>query len=71
VWCQSKKGADKIRSFELSGKEIFFSNHDETESKEKKNKKNESNKSTNRRQRVQSWKKQGNIKMLVSEDHAS
>ena len=39
VWCKSKKGAEEIRSFELSGKEIF-SNYDETESKEEKNKKN-------------------------------
>jgi len=39
VWCKSKKGAGEIRSFELSGKEIFF-NHDETRSKEEKNRKN-------------------------------
>jgi len=39
VWCKSKKGAEEIRSFELSGKEIFFS-YDETKSKEEKNKKN-------------------------------
>ena len=38
VWCKSKKGAEEIRSFELSGKEIF-PNHDETKSKEKKNQK--------------------------------
>ena len=24
VWCKSKKGAEEIRSFELSGKENFF-----------------------------------------------
>ena len=29
VWCKSKKGAQDIRSSELSGKEIFF-NYDET-----------------------------------------
>ena len=29
VWCKSKKGAEEICSFELSGKEIFF-NYDET-----------------------------------------
>jgi len=29
VWCKSKKGAEGIRSFELSGKGIF-SDHDET-----------------------------------------
>jgi len=29
VWCKSKKGAEEIRSFELSGKKIFF-NYDET-----------------------------------------
>ena len=39
VWCKSKKGAEEIRLFELSGKEIF-SNYDETKSKEEKNKKN-------------------------------
>jgi len=39
VWCKSKKGADQIRSFELSGKEIFF-NYDETNSKKEKKKKN-------------------------------
>ena len=39
----SKKGAEEIRSFELSGKEIF-SNYDETKSKEEKNKKNGSKK---------------------------
>jgi len=39
VWCKSKKGAEEIRSCELSGKEIF-SNYDETKSKEEKNKKN-------------------------------
>jgi len=27
VWCKSKNGAEEIRSFELSGKEIF-SNYD-------------------------------------------
>ena len=43
VWCKSKKGAEEIRSFELSGKEIF-SNYDETKSKEEKNKKSGSKK---------------------------
>ena len=43
VWCKSKKGAEEIRSFELSGKEIF-PNYDETKSKEAKNKKNWSKK---------------------------
>ena len=38
VWCKSKIGAEEIRSFELSGKEIF-SNYDETKSKEEMNKK--------------------------------
>jgi len=31
VWCRSKKGAEEIRTFQLSGKEIF-SNYDETKS---------------------------------------
>jgi len=43
LWCKSKKRAEEIRSFELSGKEIF-SNYDETKSKEEKNKKNGSKK---------------------------
>ena len=72
VWCKSKKGAKKMRSFELSGKEIF-SNYDETKSKEEKNKKNGSKKNAHHGQSVwyRSWWKQGNIKMAVSEDHAS
>ena len=32
VWCKSKKGAEEIRSFQLSRKEIFL-NYDETKSK--------------------------------------
>ena len=47
VWCKSKKGAEEIRSFELSGREIF-SNYDETKSKEDKNKKNGSKKKAHR-----------------------
>jgi len=72
VWCKSKKGAEGICSFELSGKEIF-SNYDETESKEEKNKKNWCQKKANCGQsvRYRSWWKQGNIKTAVSEDHAS
>jgi len=72
VWCKPKKGAEEICSFELSGKEIF-SNYDETKSKEEKNKKNGSKKKAHRGQslRYRSWWKQGNIKMAVSEDHAS
>jgi len=37
VWCKSKTGAEEIRSFELSRKEIFF-NYDETKSKRKRTK---------------------------------
>ena len=72
VWCKSKKGAEEIHSFELSGKEIF-SNYDETKSKEQKNKKNGSKKKAHIGQSVRynSWWKQGKIKMAVSEDHAS
>ena len=40
---QVKNGAEEIRSFELSGKEIF-SNYDEMKSKEEKNKNNGSKK---------------------------
>jgi len=37
VWCKSKKGQEKIRSFELSGKKIISNlrNYDDTKSKEK------------------------------------
>jgi len=71
VWCKSKKRAEEICSFELSGKEIV-SNYDETKSKEEKNKKNGSKKKAHRGQsvRYRSWWKQSNIKMGVSEDHA-
>jgi len=67
-----KKGAEEIHSFQLSAKEIFF-NYDETKLKEKKNKKNGSKKKAHRGQsvRYRSWWKQGNIKMALSEDHAS
>ena len=70
VWCKSKNEAEEIRSFELSGKEIF-SNYDEMKSKEEKNKKNGCKKKAHRGQsvRYRSWWKQGNIKMAVSEDH--
>ena len=51
VWRKSKKGAEEIRSFELSVKEIF-SNYDETKSKEEKNKKNGSKKKAHRGQSV-------------------
>ena len=67
-----KKGAEEICSSELSGKKIF-SNYDETKSKDEKNKMNGSKKKEHRGQsvRYRSWWKQGNIKMAVSEDHAS
>ena len=63
VWCKFKKGAEEIRSFELSGKKIF-SNYHETKSKEEKNKKNGSKKKAHRRQSVQyrSWWNQGKSK---------
>jgi len=72
VWCKSKKGAEEIRSFELSRKEIV-SNYDETKSREEKNQKSGSKKNARHGQsvRYRSWWKQGNIKMAVSEDHAS
>jgi len=56
VQCKSKKGAEEIRSFELSGKEIF-SNYDETKSKEEKNKKNGSQKKAHRGQSVRGGSK--------------
>ena len=37
VWCKSKKEAEEIRSFELSGKKFFF-NYDETKSKRRRTK---------------------------------
>jgi len=72
VWCKLKKGAEEIRSFELSRKEII-SNYDKTKSKEEENIKNGSQKNAHRGQsgRYKSWWKQGNIKMGVSEDHVS
>ena len=72
VWCQSKKGPKEIRSFELSGEDIF-SNCDETKSKEEKNKKKGSKNKAHRGQsvRYRSWCKQGNFKVAVSEDHVS
>ena len=51
VWCKSKKRVEEIRSFELSGKEIF-SDYDETKSKEEKSKKNGSKKKAHCRQSV-------------------
>jgi len=71
VWCRSKKGAEEIHSFELSGKGIFFK-YDETKWKEEKNKKNGSRKKAHRGQsvRYRSWWKQGNNKMALSENHA-
>jgi len=71
-WCKSKKGAEKVCSFDLRGKEIF-SNCDETESKEEKNKQIKSKTNAYRVQsvRYRSWWKQGNIKMAVSGDHTS
>jgi len=75
VMCKSKKGTEEIRSFELSGKEIFFNydDNDETKSKEEKNKKKGSQKKAHRGQsvRYRSCWKQGNIRMAMSEDHAS
>jgi len=61
-----------MRSFELGWKEIF-SNYDETKSKEEKNKKNGSKKNAHLGQsvRYRSWWTQGNVKIAVSEDHAS
>jgi len=47
VWCKSKKGAEEIRSFELSGKEIFSKY-----SKEEKNQKNWAKKKAHRGQSV-------------------
>jgi len=73
VWWKSldKKGAEEIRSFELSGKEIF-SNYDETKSEQEKNKKiGSKSECTSQCVQYRSWWKQDNIKMAVSEDHAS
>jgi len=60
---QVTKRGERIRSFELSGKEIFI-NYDETKSKEEKDQKNGKKKNAHRGQSVQyrSWWKQGNIK---------
>jgi len=68
VWCKSKKGAEEIRSFELSVKEIFptMMNRNRTKKRTKRT-------GAKRRHivRYRSWWKQGNVKMAVSEDHAS
>jgi len=71
MWCKSKKWVEEIRSFELSGKEIFSNCH-ETKSKEVKEKRNGHKTSAYRGQsvRYKSWWKQGNIKLAVSEEHA-
>ena len=68
MWCKSKKGAEEIRSFDVSGKEIF-SNYNETKSKEGKNKKDRSKNNAHRGQsvRYRSLWKQGNIKISVSD----
>ena len=60
---QVKEWGGEIRSFELSGKEIF-SNSDEAKSKEEKNKKNGSKKKAHRGQsvRYRSWWKQATSK---------
>jgi len=52
---------------------VILQVHDETKSKEEKNKQNGSKKKAHRGQSVRDrlWWKQGNIKMAVSEDHAS
>ena len=74
VWCKSKNFAEEIRSFERSEKKNFF-NFNETKSKEENDKKN-GNKKMHIAGRAYDtghgarWK-QGNIKMAVSEDHAS
>jgi len=68
VWCKLKKGQQEIRSLDISEKEIL-SNYDETKSKGAKRQNNGSKKNAHRGQSV--WWKQGNIKMAVSENHAS
>ena len=49
----------------------MFSNYDETKSKEQKNKERKKKAHRGQSVRYRSWWKQGNIKMAVSEDHAS
>jgi len=67
-----KKRQRKSAHSSSAGKKFSF-NYDETKSKEEKNQKNGSKKKAHRGQsvRYRSWWKQGNIKMAVSEDHAS
>jgi len=69
VWCMSKKRAEDIRSFELSGIKIFFK-YDDTKSQEAKNKKNRNKKKVHRGQsvRYRSWWKKGNIKIRTTHD---
>ena len=67
-----KKGAEEIRSFEFSGKEIF-AHYDETQSKQRNEKKIGNKTSAYRRQSIlcRSLWKQDNTKMAVSVDHGS
>ena len=52
VWCKSKNGAEEIRSFELSGKEIF-SNYDNNEiERGKEQKEREQKEGTSRAKRT-------------------
>ena len=52
VWCKSNKGLEEIRSFELSGKEIF-SNYDETKiERGKEQKEREQKEGTSRAERT-------------------
>jgi len=71
VWCKSKKGAEEIRSFELSGK-FSLAMMKRNRTSEEHNKKSGSKKAhRGQSKRYRSWWKQGNIKMAVSKDHAS
>ena len=71
VRCKSKKGAEEIRSFELSGK-FSLAMMKRNRTSEEHNKKSGSKKAhRGQSKRYRSWWKQGNIKMAVSKDHAS
>jgi len=52
VWWKSKKVAEDFLSFEMSGKEIFFNNHETKSKEQKEQKEREQKKCTSRAERT-------------------
>jgi len=73
VWCNSKKWAEEIRSFQLSGKEICSNYHEKRlfAGREQKEGTLQAERTIQVVVEARLWWKQGNIKMAVSENHAS